>query len=1027
LTRTISKSRILASASALCLAISLAVPACAQDEPAPASGEQAKKEEPIVVTGSRIVNVGMDAPTPVTAVAAEELDVLAPTTLIAAMSQLPQFYGNTSNDVRSGFFSSPGAGNLNLRGLNTGGSGRTLTLLDGRRVVPATGYGSVDINILPQALIKRVETVTGGASAAYGTDAVAGAVNFILDTDYDGWEVSAEAGITGRGDHETMEVSGTWGTRLGDNAHLLMSVDYYHADLVRNYGGRDWYQGWSLISNPAATSANPNATRYLLRPDVVSSIATFGGLINAGVPTTSALYRKFFNPDGTLSPFVLGEGTATSAHSIANGGSGDDATLDLAILAPESQRANAFLYLDYDATPNLNLYIQGLAGQSMTDQPDHGGRFANVSGIDTRITIYRENPLLPAAVRQIMTNEGLTSFQMNVVGSREGLGRTSRLKQDNRTYSGTLGFTWDIPDGLLDGWQVAGYGQYGTAENRGYQEGILLDRIAAATDVVDVGLYGGGPATGQIACRAALINPAKWGGCVPLNLFGEGNASDAAIEWATNFTAGQTITTPLFFQPDGFDSGKKITYTSGHGKVYNTVTEQIVGDLSASGKLFDGWAGPVAAAFGVSYREERIEQIVYDPSNPTSDPSVRPAADPALRGVPPYTATRSSMVQNSTVANVHGSYDVKEAFAELQLPLLRDVPLFDQLNLLGSARYADYAGSGGNWSWKVGLDWQMFEDMRFRGTVSRDVRAATLLERFNQTGAVGTVNKDPAFPNDGTQTFSARTGGNPNLNPETSKTYTFGGVYEPSWLPGFSTSIDYWKVDISGAIGTLGYQRIVDDCFASPDSDICSLVTRDPGTGRLSQVRNISYNVAAAAGRGLDVEASYQAPVRIFGSDENLALRLFWSHLIENSTTTDRANPATYFDSAGQTGVGVLPKDAVTAIQTYSAGDFSLSLSERYIGSGVYNKRYNLPGARPDVEDNTVPAVVYVNLNASYTWKMMGGSLQLFGNVQNLFDKDPPITATVFDASLAQVGNQVNAGLFDLLGRRFTVGLKFKH
>jgi outer membrane receptor protein involved in Fe transport len=828
--------------------------------------------------------------------------------------------------------------------------------------------------------------------------------------------------MTGRGDHGTMEFTGTWGTRIGDRVHLLLSADYYHADLVRNYGGRGWYEGWSLINNPLATAANPNETRYLERPDVVSSIATFGGLINSGVPTSSALYRRYFRPDGTLAPFVLGTGTATSAHSITNGGSGDDATLDLAVLAPESQRASGFAYLDFDATPSFTVFLQGLAGQSMTDQPDHGGRFANVTGIDTRITIYRENAFLPEAVRQIMVNENLASFQMNVVGDRAGLGRASRLKQDNHTYSGTLGFEWDVPAGPFDGWQVDGYAQYGTADNKGYQQGVLLNRISAAVDAVV------NPANGQVVCRAALINPAKWSDCVPLNLFGQGNASDAAIAYATQFTPGQTITSPLYFQPDGYASGKTVTFTSGLGKVYNTRTEQIVGDLSASGELFEGWAGAVAGALGVSYRREEIEQIVYDPSNPASDPNVFPAAgDPALRGVPPYTLTRSSMIQNSTVANVHGSYDVKEAFAELQLPLLAGVALVDELNLLASARYADYSGSGGIWAWKAGLDWQVYDDLRLRGTVSRDIRAATLLERFNQTGGVGTVTRDPAFPNDGTQTFSSRAGGNPNLEPETSRTYTFGFVFQPHALPGLSTSVDYWDVDISGAIGSLGFQRIVDDCFASPTSSICDLVTRDPATGRLSQVRNITQNIAAAAGRGVDVEVDYSTPIALFGEGERLSLRLFWSHLIENSTTTDRANAATYFDQAGQTGVGVLPRDAVTGVQSYNVGNFSLSLSERFISEGIYNKRYNLPGARRDVADNAVPSVLYVNLSASHRWDMAGGNLELYGNVQNLFDRDPPVTPGVFDASLSQTGNQVNTGLFDMLGRRFTIGVRFKH
>src|SRR5690606_27798168 len=218
--------------------------------------------------------------------------------------------------------------------------------------------------------------------------------------------------------------------------------------------------------------------------------------------------------------------------------------------------------------------------------------------------------------------------------------------------------------------------------------------------------------------------------------------------------------------------------------------------------------------------------------------------------------------------------------------------------------------------------------------------------------------------NDGSQSFSSRTGGNPNLDPETSKTYTYGLIYQPDWFENFSVSIDYWDVDISGAIGNLGFQRIVDDCFSGA-ANVCGLVTRDPVTNRLSQVRNITQNIAAAAGRGLDLEAGYRLPITLFGGgDENLGLRMFWSHMKENSTMTDRSNPASYFDSAGQTGVGNLPDDSITAIASYNRNAFNLSVSARYISSGVYNKRYNLPtAARPDVADNTVPSVVYVNFS----------------------------------------------------------------
>ena len=239
---------------------------------------------------------------------------------------------------------------------------------------------------------------------------------------------------------------------------------------------------------------------------------------------------------------------------------------------------------------------------------------------------------------------------------------------------------------------------------------------------------------------------------------------------------------------------------------------------------------------------------------------------------------------------------MKEAFTEWQVPLLAGMPAVEQLNLLAAARYADYTGSGGVWSWKDGLDWQVLSDLRLRGTVSRDVRAATLLERFNQTGGVGTVTRTRCSPTDGTQTFSSRTGGNPDLDPETSKTYTYGVVYQPRWLPGFSTSVDYWDVDISGAIGTLGFQRIVDDCFSRRRRERLQPGHARPDDQRLSQVRNISQNIAAAAGRGVDVEVGYRRPVSLFrDGGESLAARVFWSHLMENSTTTDRSQPRHLF------------------------------------------------------------------------------------------------------------------------------------
>jgi outer membrane receptor protein involved in Fe transport len=209
---------------------------------------------PIIVTGSRIRQDGMQTPVPVTAVQADALEAMAPTTIVEGLSQLPQFYGNqTPNDTTS-WFERGGYGNLNLRGL---GINRTLTLLNGRRIISANAFGGVDTN----------------ASAAYGTDAVAGVVNFILDTDFDGLELTAQGGITSRGDSEYYEVSGVFGTNIGSRGHFLISAERFEQEGVHSYDDRDWYNAWGTV---------PDATgQLLIRPNVISNAATFDGLIFA--------------------------------------------------------------------------------------------------------------------------------------------------------------------------------------------------------------------------------------------------------------------------------------------------------------------------------------------------------------------------------------------------------------------------------------------------------------------------------------------------------------------------------------------------------------------------------------------------------------------------------------------------------------------------------------------------------------------------------------------------------------------------
>jgi outer membrane receptor protein involved in Fe transport len=300
--------------------------------------------EEIMVTGSRIRATGFSTPTPVTAVSSEELELMAPGNLIEAVTQLPIFTNNSTQDNPGNFFGTPGSGSLNIRGLNTN---RTLTLLNGRRMTPSNRIGSVDINSFPEALISRVEVVTGGASAAYGTDAVAGVANFILDTDFDGLKTHAQAGDSSANGRSTWEIGATFGTDIGERSHLIVSAEAYAQDGVNGYDSQSWYEGWGQVRD----TSTPGSRLDLVVPHVVSTQGSQNGIISA---PGSAINAWEFHPDGTASPFVFGNPAGGGAQSIANGGSGTPNGTERATLSPEADRNNLFLYYDFDINDSTN-------------------------------------------------------------------------------------------------------------------------------------------------------------------------------------------------------------------------------------------------------------------------------------------------------------------------------------------------------------------------------------------------------------------------------------------------------------------------------------------------------------------------------------------------------------------------------------------------------------------------------------------------------------------------------------------------
>jgi outer membrane receptor protein involved in Fe transport len=290
-------------------AVGAATPAAAQQAPQSNSdaAESSAGPQEVTITGTRLRATGMNTPTPVTVVSAAQLDEVSPGNIAQAIKQLPQFRGNVDATQNNGIGTDAGQSTVNMRGL---GANRTLVLLDGRRLVPSTYNGTVDINVLPQSLLQRTDVVTGGASAAYGSDAVAGVVNFILDTTFTGLKGSVQAGITGRGDGANKQGELTFGTAIGERAHLIAAVDYYDNNAIQTV--RPWMQSWGAVNDPTAADNN----HYIVKPNVGSSIYTPGGLIVApGTP----LNNLQFLADGSAVPFRLGYGTQRGVQGMSGG------------------------------------------------------------------------------------------------------------------------------------------------------------------------------------------------------------------------------------------------------------------------------------------------------------------------------------------------------------------------------------------------------------------------------------------------------------------------------------------------------------------------------------------------------------------------------------------------------------------------------------------------------------------------------------------------------------------------------------
>lgn len=827
------------------------------------------------VTGTRIVRDGMTTPTPVARFSRGELEELAPTTLTDALGQLPHFLNSDTPHTQSfGTSGAVGASYLNLRGI---GTIRTLMLLDGRRVVPSTRFGTVDLALFPQSLVDRVEIVTGGASASYGSDAVSGVVNTVLDDDFRGMRGHLQGGMSGRGDHGSLEGGITYGTRIGDASSLLLAAEVFRANGVRGYDSRGWYDGQAAITNP-----DPQGPREVIARDVRSSNYTYGGLITsgplAGTQFLAGGVPALFNPGSLYTP---------ATHS---GGSGVNPAGEHVWLLPDQERLSGFARFTTQPTAAASAYVQLLAGRTRNrfgkEPPALWGAW--------EATIYADNAFLPDGIATQMQQLGLESFRMGRAAMRGELGYT-RASLTSTLGSATLGADWHTPD-----WSIGGYYQYGRNDTViGYEDVVRIDRIYRALDsVID-------PGTGGIVCRSTLSFPDD--GCVPLNLFGPGSASAAARDWILEGDTAQLQ------------------------DVREHVAEATIkGDVPWSG------AGTASVAAGVSWRRESVDSHAVRYPAALDPLIVEPAEAQGYRGLPAAYVNMPNIFERTSRVEVAGGYSVWEVFGEAMLPILRERRLAERLDLHAATRVARYSGSGTIPAWRLGVDWLLRPELRVRATRSRDVRAGSLSDRYD-VSRLGITIVDRVQPGEPIYAIVAERRGNPAVEPERSDTTTAGLVLRPARTPGLSLSADYFDIRVKDAISLYGVQNIIDGC-ADGEQELCSLIERDGPSGLITLVNNLVLNIAGARTRGIELELSWRRDVDWLGGDESVALRMFGIRTLESSTTDSQGVRT---DRAGQTGLfGGAPRFQSQLWLAYERGPWRLALQQRYVSSGSYDATY---------------------------------------------------------------------------------------
>jgi iron complex outermembrane recepter protein len=847
------------------IAIVVAAQSAAHAQGAPASAEQ------VVVTGSRVITNGNDSPTPLTVISTDTITATAPATVFDGLEALPVFDGSLSPQSNPGNSSQNNAAHeFNLRNI---GITRTLVLYDGRRIAPTAPTGQINADIIPEMLLQRVDIVTGGVSAVYGSDAISGVVNFVTDKNFNGVKAFAQGGLSEYADGKNVKAGIASGTDvLGGRGHIEGSLEYY------NNAGIAWndklQRPWArqvITLQGAGTAASPDHIIYNTR----LSSTSFGGYITASGNAGNPLADMNFATNGQLTPYNHGTPVVTGIESGGDGGYYYQASL-----VARTVMGQAYGRFDYDFGNGVQAYVSVSGTLDQNENNHQTNEFRN-------ITLSATDAFLSPAQQAAMTNAGITKFNFSKM-----MTQAPPLQPDTWTTAylingGASGdlfgkYKWDLSYVYNSNMQF-------TRNNAN----IDLGRAYAALDAVV------NPANGQVVCNVTLTNPGLYPGCVPLNLFGPTSESAQALNYILTTTKYHSITTL--------------------NEVGGTV----------SGSPFDDWAGPVEVAVSGEYRSTDFS--LKSNAQPTSKLDCTGLRYNCVQGT--TLLYISNVVANENPSTVNQS--VAEGALEFDVPLLKGLPLVQSLDLNTAGRYTYYNTNGDVQTWKAGLEWHVDDQVSLRATRSLDIRAPNLNDLFapqlinpagvtdNHTGIVGQA---PFITNS-----------NPNLQPEKANTVTAGVVYRPDWLENFSVSADYFKTKIGNAITTIqGQSTTVQNlCEASNGtSPYCALIIRPlPFSDRsaanfVTAFTSEGLNVQSINTEGVDIEANYQADV----GPGHFSVRLLSSY--QPMLKTVQFPGAPVLNSADIPGS---PAFKNTLFLRYSLDNLSLDILEKYHGRTRWN------------------------------------------------------------------------------------------